>query len=135
MDDFENDIDPFQERPWIKWEGTYDIEAWIDGYNRGMQKLITDPRASGYGICFILEQGGEIYLHTTQEGMMLLDVPPDAEWITPLLMAVTGEEAPTSQIWTLPVEKLTQLIFGLNGLTRATRMVLNHDFKLKKRFY
>lgn len=133
MDEFIFDEnEPFQERPWIKWESTYEIEAWIDTYNRDMQKIIKDPRASGYGICFMLEEGGEIYLHTTPEGIVLIDVTPDAEWVSPLLAAVTQEEASASRIWTLPVEKLTQLILGLSSLIKSTRMVRNHEFRFKK---
>lgn len=135
MDDFESDDDLLQERPWIKWESTYDVETWIDGYNRNLQRLVKDPRATGYGICFSLEPGGEIFLHTTQEGEVLIDVPPEAEWITPLLERITDSELPASQIWTMPVDKLTQFILGLSSLTRATRMVMNHDFKIRKRYF
>jgi hypothetical protein len=135
MDDFHFDEnEAFRERPWIKWETTYEIEAWIDTYNRDMRRIITDPRASGYGICFLLEAGGEIYLHTTPEGIVLIDVPPDAEWILPLLAAVTQQETSTSQVWTIPAEKLTQLIFGLSSLIKSTRMVLNHEFRIKKSY-
>ncbi|MGV3741153.1 MAG: hypothetical protein ACO1NO_02450 [Burkholderiaceae bacterium] len=131
MDEFD-ESEVFRERPWIKWENTFEIEAWIDTYNRDMRRIVTDPRASGYGICFILEAGGEIYLHTTPEGIVLIDVPADAEWIIPVLEAVTQEAAPKSQVWTLPPEKLTQLIFGLSSLIKSTKMVLNHEFRLKK---
>ncbi len=133
MDDFQFDEEEvLRERPWIKWETTYEIEAWIDTYNRDMRRIVTDPRAVGYGICFILDAGGELYLHTTPEGIVLLDVPPDAEWIAPLLTAVTQEEAPKSQVWAVPSEKLTQLILGLSSLIKSTRMVLNHEFRIKK---
>jgi hypothetical protein len=137
MNEFNYDENkPFEERPWIRWESTYEIEAWIDNYNRDLQRIITDPnKASGYGICFILEAGGEIYLHTNPDGFVLLDVPSDAGWILPVLKAVTQEEPPKSQIWTLPVEKLTQLILGLSSLIKATKMVQNHDFGIKKRYY
>lgn len=135
MDDFDTEDDLLRERPWIKWESTYDIEAWIDGYNRNLQRLVKDPRATGYGICFILEPEGEIFLHTMPEGEVLIDVPSEAEWIAPLLEKVIASEPPIGQIWTMPVEKLTELIMGLSGLTKATRMVLNHDFRLKKRYF
>jgi hypothetical protein len=135
MEEFDIDDDLFEERPWIKWESTYDVEAWIDHYNRDMKRLVKDPRATGYGICFILEPGGEIFLHTTPEGEMLIDVPEEAEWIAPLLEKVTGSEPPTAQIWVMPVESLTQLIFGISSLTKATRMVVNHDFRMKKRYF
>lgn len=133
MTDFDYDSDePLKERPWIKWETTYEIESWIDGYNRDLRKLINDPKASGYGICFLLEAGGEVYMHTTQEGVVLLDVTPEAEWIAPLLQAVTQTDAPNGQIWILPGEKLTQLILGLSSLIESTRMVTSHDYKFKR---
>lgn len=134
MDDLTFDEhEPFQERPWIQWDSTYEVEAWINSYNRDMQRVIRDPhKASGYGICFNLEAGGEIYLHTTPDGIVLIDMPPEAEWITPLLSAVTGTKAPGSQLWVLPDDKLTQLIMGLNGLIKSTRMVRSHDFGLRK---
>lgn len=130
MDEIDDQSDePLRERPWIKWESTFEIDAWIDSYNRDLRNLLKDPRAKGYGICFILEAGGEIYLHTMPEGVVLIDVPPEAEWISPILTTIIQTEAPKSQIWTMPVDKLTQLIFGLNSLIKATRMVLNHDHK------
>jgi hypothetical protein len=132
MTDFDNDDELLRERPWIHWETTYEIEAWIDGYNRDLRRLVKDPKASGYGICFMLEAGGEVYMHTTPEGIVLLDVLPDAQWIAPILTAVTQMEEANSQIWTIPGDKLTQLILGLSSLVKSTRMVLRHDYKSKR---
>jgi hypothetical protein len=134
MDDHYSEDELLRERPWINWETTYDLEAWIDKYNRDLQYLIKDRKTSGHGICFLLDPDGEIYIHTTPEGEVLIDVPPEAEWIAPLLAAVMGSGPPASQIWVLQMEKLTQLIIGLGGLTKATRMVLDHDFRSKKKF-
>ncbi len=61
------------ERPWIVLKTTYDVEAWIDHQNRAIQQLINSNKASGWGICFGLSEGGEIFLHTTSEGDVLLD--------------------------------------------------------------
>lgn len=119
-------------RPWIVLADTYDVEAWIANYNRSLQAAIVDPKLQGYGICFHLDEGGEIYLHTDGEGNIVLDVTPDAAWVGPLLTAVTGHSAPAGQIWQLPGELLTQLIFGLNSLIGASRLVLSHDFRIKK---
>ena len=120
------------ERPWIALRDTYDIEAWIANYNRDLQAAVVNPRFTGYGICFYLTEGGTIFLHTGGEGDILLDVTPDAEWITPLLSAVTGSPPPRGQIWTLPAEVLTQLIFGLNSLIGSSRLILQHDFHIRK---
>lgn len=120
------------QRPWIALDGTYDVEAWIANYNRDLQAAATDPRLGGYGICFYLGEGGAIFLHTTGEGDVLLDVTPEAEWVTPLLIAATGHPAPAGRIWMLPAEVLTQLIYGLNSLIGSTRLVLSHDFRVRK---
>ena len=120
------------QRPWIVLADTYDVEAWIANYNRSLQAAIVNPKLQGYGICFYLEEGGEIFLHTDGEGNIVLDVTPEAAWVAPLLTAVTAAPAPAGQIWQLPSEVLTQLIFGLNSLIGSSRLVLSHDFRIKK---
>ena len=122
-----------RERPWIHWENTYEAEAWIDGFNRDLQRVVKNPlTASGYGICFILAAGGEIYLHTNPDGDVLLDVTPEAEWVAPLLTAATGVEPPAGSIWSVPGGRLTQLVLGLSSLIASTRMVTSHAFRIKK---
>jgi hypothetical protein len=131
----------FDERPWIVLASTYDIEAWIDQFNRDLQRLFPDnnhhalPNSRGYGISFILIHGGEIFMHTTSEGQVLLDITEDARWIAPVITASTNIAEPPSSIWQLPSEALTQLIYGMNTLIAATRIVLEHDYKFKKRHY
>jgi len=128
----DNPEEMLRERPWIHWENTYEAEAWIDGYNRDLQRMVKNPHAQGYGICFVLAAGGEIYMHTTGEGDILLDVTPEAEWVAPLLTAATGVEPPAGQIWAVPGTRLTQLVLGLSSLIGSTRMVLSHAFRAKK---
>ena len=120
------------ERPWIVLKTTYDVEAWIDNYNRELQRTIEKNNASGYGICFCLAHGGEIFLHTMQEGDILLDVTPEAEWVAPVITAATGVPSPGTQIWALPGHTLTQLVLGLSSLIASTKIVPQHDFKIKK---
>jgi hypothetical protein len=122
------------ERPWIVLQTTYDVEAWIDNYNRDLQRAAGKPNQNqtGYGICFSLAHGGDLYLHTTSEGEVLLDVTPEAEWVAPVITAATQVEQPPSRIWHLPSHKLTQLILGLSSLIASTRIVLDHDFKIRK---
>ncbi|HYD96585.1 MAG TPA: hypothetical protein VEC01_14745 [Noviherbaspirillum sp.] len=119
-------------RPWIDLKTTYDVEAWIDNYNRDLQRAPLRKNAAGYGICFFLAPGGEIYMHTTPEGEILLDVTPEAEWAAPVISAATGIVAPGRQIWALPGEVLTQLVFGLNSLIASTQIVLEHDYRIRK---
>jgi hypothetical protein len=123
--------DEITERPWIDLKTTYDVEAWIDNYNWELQRHIKNPNAAGYGTCFRLVHGGQIYLHTTQDAI-LLDVTPEAEWVVPVISAATGIAAPPSQIWVLPEDKLTQLIMGLSGLIASSSIVISHSYKAKK---
>ena len=122
------------ERPWIVLDTTYDVEAWIDQYNRDLQRVAEKKNTTGHGICFRLAAGGEIYLHTTSEGEVLLDVTPEAEWVTPAIAAATHTEPPRSQIWALPGYALTPLVLGLSSLIASTRTVLSHDFKIRKQY-
>lgn len=131
-DEDDNGIEEAAERPWIVLKGTYDVEAWIDQQSRRIQQRVGNDRANGYGICFRLAAGGEIFMHTTSEGIVLLDVTPEAEWISPLIVAVTQAPVPNGQIWTLPMESLTQLVVGLSGLIATTRIVTDHDFRIRK---
>lgn len=120
------------QRPWIGLNTTYDVEAWIDSYNRDLQRFVEGRNVIGYGICFFLGEGGEIYMHTTPDGDILLDVTSDAEWASPVITAATGVPAPQGQIWMLPGHVLTQLILGLNSLIDSTKLVLQHDYRMKK---
>lgn len=120
----------FPERPWIVLKTTYDVEAWIDSYNRDLQRALENRNTSGYGICFRLAEGGEIFMHTTPDGDFLLDVTPEAEWAAPVIAAATRVAQPEARIWTLPGHALTQLVLGLSSLIASTRIVLAHPFKL-----
>jgi hypothetical protein len=139
MLDAEEQPHELPERPWIVLQTTYDIEAWIDNYNRELryelERTGAKPNVPGYGICFRLEHGGDVYLHTDAEGNVMLDVTPDAEWVAPLISAATNVAVPASRIWALPGDVLTQLVFGLNPLIAATRIVLRHEYRLRKSGY
>jgi hypothetical protein len=116
------------ERPWIELTATFDVEAWIDQYNWDLQRFMQGKNTTGFGVCFRLKHGGEVYLHTNQDAI-LLDVTPEAEWVVPVIAAATGVAAANSQIWVLPNNRLTQLMLGLSSLIATTRMVESHRFK------
>ena len=118
-----------RERPWIVLATTFDVEAWIDHFNRDLQQVIGKKITNGAGVCFTLQAGGEIYLHTTSEGVVLLDVTEEAQWISPLITAATNQPSAESAWWTLPGEVLTQLVLGLSPLIASTRLVVGHTFK------
>lgn len=91
-----------------------------------MQALI-GPQETGVGICFTLAEGGDVYMQTTQDAVVL-DVEAEAAWIAPLITAATGSEAPRGQTWVLPADKLVQLILGLSTLVAHTTLVTGHRF-------
>ena len=139
MDDYEDSPPPIT-RPWIHLDASGDVDGWIESYNRDLRRTL-DPNntqsqsfglSQGQGICFVLAAGGEIYLHTTGDGDVLLDVTPEAEWATPVIVAATGMPAPPSQIWALPAHALTQLVTGLSMLIESTRIVTRHDFRKRR---
>ena len=70
-------------------------------------------------------------MHTTEDAI-LLDVTPEAEWVVPVITAATGIDAPHSQIWVLPNDRLTQLVLGLNSLIASSRIDISHSYKTKK---
>lgn len=121
----------FRPVPWIALETPQDVELWIDEHNRCLQEHI-GPQETGYGVCFTLAVGGNIYMQTSGDAVML-DVDPDAQWVAPLLMAATGGAAPAGQLWVLPEDKLIQLIVGLSSLVASTTLVSGHKFGSRNR--
>lgn len=119
--------------PWMHLLTPYEAEAWIENFNRDLQQLVPEGNASGYGVCFSLAQGGDIFLHTTQEGEVLLDVTPDAQWAAPVVTAAVNVAPPDGQIWHFSEDKLIQFVLGLSSLVASATMVLRHDFHWKKK--
>ena len=116
----------FRPCPWTHLETPQDVEAWIDEHNRALMEHI-GPQETGVGVCFTLAEGGDVYLQTTGDAV-ILDVEADAAWIAPLIMAATQAEAPRGQMWVLPDDKLIQLIVGLSSLIASTTLVSGHNF-------
>ena len=67
----------FRPVPWQHLETPYDVEVWIEEHNRSMQDNIRATE-TGVGICFTLAEGGDIYMQTSADGAVVLDVTPDA---------------------------------------------------------
>ena len=116
----------FRPVPWIALETPQDVELWIDEHNRSLQEHI-GPQETGYGVCFTLAEGGNIFMQTSGDAVML-DVEQDAQWVAPLIMAATGAAAPAGQLWVLPEDKLIQLVVGLSSLVASTTLVSGHKF-------
>jgi hypothetical protein len=116
----------FRPRPWNPLETPQDVELWIDEHNRALQELV-QPHETGVGICFTLAAGGNVYMQTTGDAIVL-DVEQEADWIAPLISAATGAEPPRGRVWVLPDDRLVQLILGLSMLVESTTLVTGHPF-------
>ena len=121
----------FRPVPWIELQTPQDVEAWIDEHNRCLMEHIS-PQETGVGVCFTLAEGGNIFMQTTGDAVVL-DVEPEAEWIAPLITAATQTPAPAAQLWILPDDKLVQLIVGLSSLVASTTLVSGHNFGSRSR--
>jgi len=133
-DDDKNQRPRFRPVPWTPLETPQDVELWIAEHNQAMQELIK-PQETGVGVRFTLAAGGDVYLQTTADAV-ILDIDPDASWIAPLVMAATGAEQPAGQFWVLPDDKLVQLMLGLSTLIECSMIVTGHNFgKYGRRLY
>ncbi len=121
----------FRPVPWTELNTPQDVEEWIEAHNRALQEHIR-PNESGYGICFTLREGGNIYMQSNDDAIVL-DVDADAQWVSPLIAAAAQAEPPVSSLWVLPDDKLIQLIIGLSSLVASTTLVVGHAFGLKQR--
>lgn len=128
-----NDPPRFRPVTWSGLETPADVELWIEEHNQALQQHI-GKNETGYGVCFTLAEGGEIYLQTTQDGHLVLDVTDEASWVAPLIMAAARvSEAPAGSLWVLPDDKLVQLMIGLSGLIASSILVVGHNFGLRRR--
>jgi hypothetical protein len=116
----------FRPVPWIPLTSPQEVELWIDDHNRALAEHI-GPQETGYGVCFTLAEGGNIYMQTTDDAVVL-DVDAEAGWVAPLLEAVSRTEAPRGQLWVLPADKQVELIIGLSSLVQSTTLVAGHPF-------
>lgn len=116
----------FRPVPWTPLETPQDVELWIAEHNLTMQELIK-PQETGVGVRFRLAVGGDLYMHTSADAV-ILDVEPDAGWVAPLIMAATGAEQPAGNLWVLPDDKLVQLLLGLSTLVESSLIVTGHNF-------
>ena len=121
----------FRPVPWTVLETPQDVELWIDEHNRSLMEHI-GPQETGYGVCFTLAEGGNVYLQTSGDAV-ILDVDADAQWIAPLIVAATEVAQPQGQIWILPDDKLVQLVLGLSSLVASTTLVSGHNFNGRAR--
>ena len=129
----QNEPPRFRPVPWTGLETPADVELWIEEHNQAMQQHI-GKHETGYGVCFSLAEGGEIYLQTTQDGAVILDVTPEAAWVAPLILAASRmDEAPPGALWVLPDDKLVQLMIGLSGLIASSMLVVGHNFGVRRR--
>jgi len=122
------------DEPWSDLATIAEVELWIAQYDQTLQQHIGKSPSAGHGVCLQLAAGGAIYLHTTGDGDIIVDLEPDAAWVAPVITAATRAPAPPGQLWVLPGDVLTQLIFGLNPLIVSSRLVLDHRFRARYSF-
>ena len=122
----------FRPVPWTALETPQDVELWIAEHDLALKEHVA-PQETGYGVCFSLAEGGDIYMQTT-EGAVVLDVTPEGDWVEPLLCAIAGCEPPKGRLWTLPEDKLVQLILGLSVLIATTTLVVGHNFGRRRSY-
>ncbi len=124
------DLPESHQRPWEFLHGADEAEIWVANSNLELNFYLEQARSQpdGQGICFVLELGGEVFLYTTSEGMLLLDVTPEAAWVAPIISACTGAQPGRGQIWVLPEDTLIQLLLGLNSLIQSSTIVLQHRY-------
>lgn len=117
----------YPQQPWIHLTEPLEVEAWINQCNQDLQQL-DNKHAQRWRVCFSLVLGGEIYMHSTDDAV-LLDVTHEAQWAAPVIAAATTVSAPRGQIWVLPADKLIQLLMGLSSLISSTQIVPNRGNK------
>lgn len=119
--------DEYPQQPWIHLTEPHEVEAWINQCNQDLQQLDKN-QARLWRVCFSLALGGDIYMHSTDDAVML-DVTREAQWAEPVIAAATTVSAPRGQIWVLPADKLIQLLMGLSSLITSTQIVPNRSNK------
>jgi hypothetical protein len=122
----------FRPVPWTALETPADAELWIAEHDLALQEHV-GKNETGYGVRFTLAEGGDIYMQTT-DNAIVLDVTPDAEWVAPLIVAVAQAEPPKGSLWILPDDKLVQLLLGLSSLVASTTLVVGHQFGRRRIF-
>ena len=122
----------FRPVPWTGLETPADVELWIAEHNLALQEHIR-PNETGFGVKFTLAEGGDIFMQTV-DNAIVLDVTPDADWVAPLITAIARAEPPKGALWVLPDDKLVQLIMGLSSLIASTTLVVNHPFSRRRMF-
>ena len=126
------DAPRFKPVPWSGLETPADVELWIAEHNLSLQENIA-KHETGYGVCFTLAAGGEIYMQTTQDGALVLDVSEEAAWVAPVIMAAARVDQPVGALWVLPDDKLIQLMIGLSSLIATSQLVVGHNFGVRRR--
>ena len=117
----------FRPVPWTSLETPQDVELWIEEHNLALKEHI-GPHETGYGVCFNLAAGGTIHMQTSADGAIILDVDAEAEWVSPLIVAIAQAEPPPGAMWVLPDDKLIQLVIGLSSLIASSILVVGHNF-------
>lgn len=130
--DNKNARNDMPQHAWIVLSSPMELESWMEINNQELQAALGTKPSEGYGVCFQLLHGGEVYFHTNSDGDVLLDVTPEASWAVPVIAACTKVKPPSGQIWCLPHHDLIAVLWGLNTLIERSRLVLSHAFRIQR---
>lgn len=101
---------------------------WQSNSKKGVDELTEKMKIRGKAICFSLKNGGEIFVHSIDENIVLLHITEQAEWLLSALSKFSVGKKSDSEIWVMPKNREHQLFIYLNSISSATRSVKGHTF-------
>lgn len=101
---------------------------WLVSNKKDVVELAGKMKISGKAICFSLKNGGEVFVHSSEKNIVLLDITEQAEWLLSDLSKFFAYKMAGSEIWVLPRDREHQLFIYLNSISSATRSVQSHIF-------
>lgn len=101
---------------------------WLAKHHEAIAKLVGKMQITGKALCFCLNEGGAIFVHSHHKDVVLLDVTSDADWLLPTLAKFSAGQIPESTIWGMPKKLERQLLIFLNSISTSIRSVESHTF-------
>lgn len=101
---------------------------WLTNSKKDVVELTGKMKIRGKAICFSLKNGGEVFVHSIDENIVLLHITEQAEWLLSALSKFSVGKKSDSEIWVMPKNREHQLFIYLNSISSATRSVQGHTF-------
>jgi hypothetical protein len=115
-------------------EDSADVNRSDDKYWGNKQRDVVEGlegrmNISGTAICFKLRDGGEIFVHSRPNDLVVLDITSEGLWLVPMLAKFSvSQMQPDAHVWGLHRKWRPQLFIFLNSLSSATRTIEKHGF-------